>query len=363
MIRLKKYPFAVLTCILVAQLCQAQQPLPPKLIWKVNKVNLGTVLEEQGPQIAEFEFTHTQDSIFYIDKVWTDCGCTTVDYTRDTLRVGEGGVLQVSFDPASGYGEFSRMIVVKGNLAKTQDTLFIEGHSIPYPEDPESAYPIRRGDLGFRLQKVNMGEVLTNEPKIKQVEFYNFGKSPISKSSLQFVGPGFIQVAQLQEVIRPQERGLLNIVYDGVQRKDLGYFEDQLVVSWGADYLIRFNVVANVFEYFPPVPKDQLKVVPQLGLSTRVIDLKEIKAKAVQRENVLLSNKGEKTLEIRKIQGNCDCLTLEIPKTVLEPGESIPLTIAFDPAGRQGIDQRNIYIFSNDPVNSVQLLVLKSRVE
>jgi hypothetical protein len=78
---------------------------------------------------------------------------------------------------------------------------------------------------------------------------------------------------------------------------------------------------------------------------------------------VTLTNKGREELEIRKIQGNCACLTLEIPKTTLRPGESIELKITFDPKGRKGIDQRNIYIFSTDPLNSVQLLVLRSRIE
>jgi hypothetical protein len=39
------------------------------------------------------------------------------------------------------------------------------------------------------------------------------------------------------------------------------------------------------------------------------------------------------------------------------------LNLVFDPIGRKGIDQRNIYIFTNDPVNPVQLLVLKSRID
>jgi hypothetical protein len=39
------------------------------------------------------------------------------------------------------------------------------------------------------------------------------------------------------------------------------------------------------------------------------------------------------------------------------------LSLVFDPVGRKGIDQRNIYIFSNDPVNPVQLIVMKSRIE
>jgi hypothetical protein len=50
-------------------------------------------------------------------------------------------------------------------------------------------------------------------------------------------------------------------------------------------------------------------------------------------------------------------------KTSLLPGEKMELNLVFDPIGRKGIDQRNIYIFSNDPVNPVQLFVLKSRID
>ncbi|MFC3414758.1 hypothetical protein [Algoriphagus hitonicola] len=39
------------------------------------------------------------------------------------------------------------------------------------------------------------------------------------------------------------------------------------------------------------------------------------------------------------------------------------LEITFDPAGRKGIDQRNIFIFSNDPLNPVQSIVIKSRIK
>ena len=93
------------------------------------------------------------------------------------------------------------------------------------------------------------------------------------------------------------------------------------------------------------------------------MNLGEISDKSVVRKTVTLSNPGRKPLEIKKIQGNCDCLMIEAPKNVLAPGESMELTLVFDPVGRKGIDQRNIYLFSNDPVNPVQLIVLKSRIE
>jgi hypothetical protein len=364
MIRLEKTIYILLFLCFFTQLARAQETITPKLIWAVNKVDLGTVLEEQGLQVAEFQFTHTQDSLFYIETVVTDCGCTTVDYTRDTLQVGESGILQVSFDPSSGAGFFSRMIVVKGNLFGVQDTLYIEGNAIPRSSDPAGTYRTRKGDLGFRLAKVNVGEVFTNEPKLKQVEVYNFGNRPFYKDSLEFVGPEYIQVMQLTDSIMPNDRGLLQVFYDGAIKGDLGYFEDQISVNWkDSAQSIQLDVLADVFEYYAPFAKDNLNQVPQLVISPKEIDLRTIKSTEIQTQIVELTNKGRQVLEIKKIQGNCECLRLEIAKMSLNPGESMELKVIFDPKGRQGIDQRNIYIFSNDPLNSVQMFLVKSRVE
>lgn len=358
-----KILFSFVLSVFLSQTAQAQQAPPSRLVWKVNKVDLGTLLEEEGPQIAEFNFTHTQDSLFFIEKVWTDCGCTTADFTRDTLKVGESGTVRVSFDPTSGAGFFSRMIVVKGNLAGSQDTLFIEGISIPYPENPEKAYRVRKADLGFRLSKVNMGEVFTNEPKLKEIEFYNFSKFTLKKSELNSQTPEYITISQVQDSIRPQERGLLLISYDGKAKNDLGFFEDRTVLFWGEKQKLELEIMADVFEYFAPFSKENLNTVPQLFMENKEVNLGGISPNAIQTRTVSLENKGQEVLEIRKIQGNCECLKLEISKTIINPGETLELKITFDPKGRQGIDQRNIYIFSNDPVNSVQLVVLKSRVE
>ncbi len=364
MIRIEKTLYTLIFLCFFSQLALAQDAITPKLIWAVNKVDLGTVLEEQGPQIAEFQFIHTQDSLFFIENVVTDCGCTTVEYTKDTLNVGESGTLQVSFDPSSVAGYFSRMIVVKGNLFGVQDTLFIEGNAIPRASDPEGTYRTRKGDFGFRLAKINVGEVFTNEPKLKQVEVYNFGNKPYYKDSLHFLGPEYIQVNQITDSIMPNDRGLLQVFYDGAMKGDLGYFEDQISLNWqDSTTFIQLDVLADVFEYYAPFAKDDLNIVPQLVIDPKEIDLRSIKSNVIQVENVVLNNRGKQVLEIKKVQGNCECLKLELPKTSLNPGESVQLKVVFDPKGRQGIDQRNIYIFSNDPVNPVQLFLLKSRVE
>ena len=341
----------------------AQETTIPKLIWEITKVDLGTILQEDGPQVAEFNFTHTQDSILVLTEVLTDCGCTTSEFTSDSLKVGESGIVRVTFDPLSGVGDFSRMVIVKGNLQSVEDTLYIEGTSIPFPDNPLLEYPQKKLDYGFRLDKVNMGEVFTNVPKQKIVEVFNFGATTLFADSLRWSAPEYIQIRQLEDSIAAQDRGLIEISYDGHIKNELGFFQDQFSMGWEEDHQFSVELIGDVFEFYTPISKDQLNVKPQLVMSRKEIDLNEIPASQIQEEEIIISNRGQQVLEIKKIQGNCTCLKLEMPSTSIIPGESLTLSITFDPKGRKGIDQRNIYLFSNDPVNPVQLLILKSKIE
>ena len=357
--------FVALISVFTLSSSHAQVGSVPKLIWKVNRIDIGTVLEEQGLQHTEFEFTHTQDSLFFIQDIWAECGCTTVEYTRDTLGVGESGKIKVSFDPSSSAGFFSKLIVVKGNLSGVQDSLYLEGISIPYPINLERAYPVEIGSLGFRLKKVNMGDVFTNEPRIKYVEFFNRGRALLDKGAFRSVTPPYIQMSQVQQFVRPNERGLLMIRYDGALKNGLGFFEDVVPITWENVEMeeINLEIIADLFEYFAPIQKSELNDVPQLFIAQKEIDLKEISSKTIVRRTVTLTNQGRQTLELKKVEGNCECLIIEAPKLTLEPGESMELSFTFDPIGRKGIDQRNVYLFSNDPVNPVQLIIMKSRIE
>lgn len=342
----------------------AQQQTVAKLVWKVNRIDIGTVLEEQGLQTVTFDYTLSQGKYFAIEEVVTDCGCTTVSYSKDSLAIGESGKISVEFDPSSAAGFFSKLVLVKGNQGQVKDSLFIEGIALPYPVNLERNYPVKLGFLGFRMKRVSMGDVFDNEPKVKYLEFFNHGTKALEKQAFNAQTPDYIQIQQIQDLVRPQERGLLKISYDAKLRPELGAVSDKIWINWGKEEgeKLELEILADLFDYFSPIPKDQLDEVPQLMISQKIIDLGEISSNTVQRKAVTLTNLGKEPLEIRKVQGNCTCLVPELSKYVLSPGEKTEMILVFDPVGRKGIDQRNLYIFTNDPVNPVQLLVLKSRV-
>jgi hypothetical protein len=342
-----------------------QSAVVPKLVWKVNRIDLGTLLEEQGKQSVVFDFMVSQGSSFFIQEVAPDCGCTTVAFAKDTLMLGQLGQIQVDFDPSSAAGFFSKLVVVRGGQGQVQDSLYIEGIALPYPANLDRNYPVKVGFLGLRMKILNMGEVFDNEPKVKYLEFFNYSIAPLEKKNFNSKSPSYILLEQVQELVRPKERGLLKISYQASLRPDLGAVSDKVTYSWNQDpaAALELDVLADLFDYFAPISKDQLEEVPQLYMEQKIVDLGKISANALVRKTVTLTNLGKKDLEIRKVQGNCACLTLELGKSILASGDKTDLTLVFDPTGRKGIDQRNIYLFTNDPVNPVQLLVLKSRVE
>ena len=333
------------------------------LLWENKRASLGAVLEEKGPAFIEFRAQNPHMEPIFITDVITDCGCTTVNYSKDTLKKDQNASIRLKFDPDHRGGDFLKMVVVRTNLDIYGDTLFLEGTNIPLPENPNLDYPNRVGNLGFRLPAVNMGNVFTNEPKLKYVEIYNFGKVPFALQEKQEI-PVHMKISMEPLEVLPSQRGLLLLTYEGALKKDLGFFEEYLKLKVkGTEEPFSVKVLAVVHEYFAPVPKSMEKVVPRLGLSEPEINLREISSTQKISRTVQLTNLGRETLIIRKVVSNCDCLELELASNSLAEGEKTELKLIFDPKGRKGIDYRTITIFSNDPLVPIRNIVIKSSVK
>jgi hypothetical protein len=332
------------------------------LTWEQKKIDIGAVLEEKGPVQAEFFAVNKHQDLIFITDVVTDCGCTTVDFSKDTLSHEKIASIKVQFDPDHRGGEFSKVIIIRTNQDIYGDTLYLDGINMPIPENIEMAYPHRIGNLGFKLSAINMGNVFTNEPKIKYVEVHNFGSEEVSLEKVQEALPTHLLVSLQPENLQPGQRGLLIFSYDGERKKDLGYFDERVQVELNGDQKLDLRIMSVVYEYFSPVPKSMEEVVPKLGLSETDIDLREISANSKVSRSITFTNMGKEPLLIRKVSANCSCVELNLGKDQLEPGERTDLKFTFDPKGRRGIDHKHISIFSNDPLNPVRTVVVKSSV-
>ncbi|MDN3671212.1 DUF1573 domain-containing protein [Echinicola jeungdonensis] len=64
-----------------------------------SQIELGSVLEEYGEVTAEFYVLNNGLKPVVLKEVATDCGCTTADYTTDTLYQDKIGRVKIAYDP------------------------------------------------------------------------------------------------------------------------------------------------------------------------------------------------------------------------------------------------------------------------
>jgi len=334
------------------------------LVWENNLINIGAVMPEQGEGIADFYYLNQTDSNAYIKEVITDCGCAVVAYSEDTLAPSKIGHLQITFDPESRGGTFSKMILVKSNVKPLGDSLFLEGVNVHFPNNPETHYKVRKGGLGFVFDQNNLGTLYTNKPKFKIVDFYNFNDFPVQLNLKQDSIPPHVKVRMVPPVVERNTRGVLEIEYDPIKRNDLGFIRDSFRLSFlsGKHFEIPVNLLATIHEYFDPLPVSQIDEVPKLLIAEMEIDLGKISSENVVSRILTLENDGPKPLNIRKIVTNCDCLSFDLPTMDLKAGEKVDLVFTFDPKGRRGIDHKTITFFSNDPLTPTKTVVIKSRI-
>lgn len=344
---------------------QAQQLDDASLHWEQKSVQLGSVMEEYGTVTASFFVANEGAGPIIINEVETDCGCTSVDFVTDTLDVNQVGKIEVSYQPTSFGGAFHKEIIVRNNRNSAGDTLSLEGFNIPFPENASNYYQFKVGDLGFRFSSVNMGEVFTNSPKVKYVDFYNFKDLPITLDGGGFSLPEHINIALIPAIVPAKSRGLLAISYDGLAKDDFGFFDEE--ISFNIEALnpesVNLRLLTTIHEYFAPVPVSQINEVPRLGVAQVEVDFGSIPADKEVLKTITLSNSSKQEVNIRKIVSNCDCMSFSVPKYTLSPGESMDLSLTFDPSGRLGIDHKMVTIFSNDPLNPTRTIVLKSKIK
>ncbi|MGY6742370.1 MAG: DUF1573 domain-containing protein [Cecembia sp.] len=364
-----KLPFCSILWVLLSGLfilpLEAQTLERKVLLWEQRKIDIGPVLEENGPVETTFYGLNMHTDSVFITEVITDCGCTAVDYSKDTLSTDKIAAIHVRFDPDHRGGDFSKAIIIKTNLDHEGDTLYLEGVNMPLPDNPELTYPYRKGTLGFRLPSIHMGNVLTNEPKTKFVEVFNFGPEAISLHVEALELPQHIYLVLLPDTLVPSQRALLQVVYDGEKKSDFGFFEENISLAFGGEEAesIDLKLSVVVFEYFDPVPKSMETLVPRIGISELEIDLKEISTDKKVSRSIHFDNLGGEDLVIRKISSNCDCLQLTASEMVLSPGQRGQINFEFDPKGRRGIDHKHITIFSNDPIHPVRTITIKSNIK
>jgi hypothetical protein len=341
----------------------AQQAKPST--FREESFDFGTISEDGGPVTHEFVFTNTTTRPVKIVSVQASCGCTTPAWSKDPIPAGQTGFVQASFNPKGRPGTFNKTLTVTTDMDGGPVILVIKGQVESLGKAPiESDYQVANGNWKLRTGSFNLGKVYTkDEYAVHEFPFVNSGQKPVAMVGKP-VSPAYIRVEVVPATVAPGGRGVVKVGYNGKMRGQYGFQVDNVEIMTDDEQnpTKSFVVRATIEDYFAPLTAEEQARAPRLTVSTSV-DLGRIRQNGEATREIPIANTGKKELQIKALQGNCNCLAISAAKTTLKPGETTQMRVTFKPEDRVGSHNKAVTIYSNDPVSPVQRITLAAYVQ
>ena len=318
--------------------------------------DFGTIQEKNGDVTTKFEFTNTGDSPLLITRATATCGCTSPEYPKKPLRPGEKGEITVTYHAKGRPGTFDKSIYVYSNDAKQEKMLLtITGNVISSTGVRETFTEELGGGLRLKTTTLNFFDVYPGRTnRTRTLAVYNEGDKPI-KLAFRSV-PSHIYIECEPELIQPKSEGRVLVTYLAEKVKDWGTRNDLFdIFVKGSETRMQNNhimVMADIWEDFSDLSKEQRQNAPEIEASNTIIDFE--RGSNIRSREITLRNTGYARLTIRKVQNDePEVIVTALDKTTLKPGETAKLKVTYDPSKsvKRNLNQ-HLTIISNDPSNS-----------
>lgn len=345
--------FLLLT--LLSQHVLAQSPF----IFEKIEHDFGEIYETSGAVSAKFKFKNTGDKPLFISEVNVSCGCTTPEYSKDTLQPGDSSVIIARYDPAGRPGGFDKSIHIVFNNNRGFSTFIkIKGIVLSVVKPEKKKYSILYGSTSFSNTTFEFGEIKENREYTATIKIANDGLNVVKILGVQDLTKEF--TLDFPKELKPGDSAILTLKTNKSDLAKLwGEFSYRIIFVTN-DQLMGVKVLyikGKTVQDFSHLSKSELANAPIIKVSSTNVNFGELKQGGLKTQTVTITNKGNSNLEIRNIHSGCYCFRGEVETKVIAPGETITLTLIFDSVGQKvGQMSRGITLYTNDPKNP-ELLV------
>lgn len=351
----------LLSLLLLTGTVFAQDEPKMRLLKEIH--DFGEIKETDGPVSHTFKFMNVGSGALAIMDVKATCGCTLPDWSKKVILPGDTGFVTVEYNPYNRPGIFRKSLTINTNAAEPTSFVYIKGAVKPRPETIIDNLPTEMGALRIRYKSFNLGRMTNEKVFSKAFDVYNQGEEPFTFLP-EYEAPGNLQVTFEPSTIAPGELGTMTLDYDPTNPELLGFNSHKLIIKTDEQEGEQksFNVLATIEEYFPKLSKEEAMKVPILTLSSDEYAFGTVDQGEIVTGLFTITNNGVKPLEIRTTRSNCDCTKAQVERSTIPSGETTDLRVMFDTAGRKGNQMKMVTIFSNDPNNPTQTVMLKGKV-
>ena len=351
----------ITTSILSAQTPVARNAVKPKgaqISFDHTRFDFGPINENVKFASHKFGFTNTGNAPLVLNKVETSCGCTTPEWSTDTVKPGEQGYVTARYETTNRLGTFTKSITVYSNsLESPMVFLDISGDVYRENTDLQSNTEIKYnyGKVTFSKPALSFSPLYDNRIDTQSLFVTNETPTAINIYALDpGILPPYIKILQWPTTLEPQERGKVQIAIDGrkINYYGFGTFEIPMNTSSPALPYGSVFVTFSRKQFFPKYSATQLAKQPKL-----ILDKKEHNFGMISEAGDLITTEfkfttsGKQLLKILTMDPSCGCISVKAPKKELQPGESMTVKVIFDTVTKKGYSNYSIGIICNDPTN------------
>ena len=85
-----------------------------------GEIKMGTT------KTIQLAFTNTGQKTLVLTDVYTNCGCTTIDWPKDPFLPGKSGIIKITYNPTET-GPFNKSVWIYTNAENNSEIVQIEG--------------------------------------------------------------------------------------------------------------------------------------------------------------------------------------------------------------------------------------------
>lgn len=337
----------------------------PKMQFEKKVHDFGEVEESSLYVYHKFEFTNTGNRTLIIKTVETSCGCTSPEWTQDSVFPGRKGYVQARFETKNRVGMFNKTLTVYSNAENPFEQLDILGtvkasknKVTPATGGPEVSENF--GFVFFEPQSFDLGKINDRQTDTQLITVSNESDYIVAMETPVFTQNCFT-TENFPAVLNPHESAKFKLILNGNKVPYFGPNGCDIGINTSHPTVPNYALKAyyHKTEYFPKYSKKQLKKQAHAQLDKKVIKFDSVVAGDILNANFVLTNTGKMPLKIRQILPSCGCVTARITKQELQPGEKMNLLFVYDTIQKNGNASQKIQLVTNDPVNPEIELILE----
>lgn len=344
----------VIAAFAFAPVAVAQDTRPEEEVVRFEEKvhDFGDILLSDKSVSCKFKFTNISKKPIVVHNVVSSCGCTVPSWTKEPVKPGEEGAIEVTFKNDQGAFPFSKSITAYISGVNRPVILHIKGVVYGKKMTLKEMYTHTIGGvLGTRETTMAIGNMYQGKAKSDATSIANLTKKPV-KVKVISEDPALSVAVVPNPIPAGTKASLAYTVNTANGEKKWGnseYFASFEIDGKPAPEKIR--VTATIAEDFDNLTQVQKEKGPVPSFAQGFLEVGEVAKGTVVDHTITIKNTGKSQLVLYKADSDDGRTKILTPAPVkIAPGKSAEVKIKYDTSTQTGEFVSIVTFTTNSPL-------------